>query len=192
VARWSSSSVRSDGIIGRDKPADAVNFSSTPASRWASCRSHNQRTRAARRVTNGARRDRIRKSCGCRAGPPNASGSHNSKNPAARILSTSGSGNRRSLSILPRDARISGARPRGANQGLSVRSGSRQPRRAAPSKTPTRHYVACCCCLGCHAVHGTAAAASRATRTIAAKTGCARSTVASAPRRPRHGEDRGR
>jgi hypothetical protein len=38
--------------------ADADTFSSTPASRWASCRSHNQTIQAARRVANGARRDR--------------------------------------------------------------------------------------------------------------------------------------
>ena len=38
--------------------ADAVTFSSTPASRWASCRSHDQKVQAARRVANGARRDR--------------------------------------------------------------------------------------------------------------------------------------
>ena len=43
------------------QPADAVTFSSTPASRWASCRSHNQKIQAARRVTNGARRDRTRR-----------------------------------------------------------------------------------------------------------------------------------
>ena len=42
------------------QPADAVTFSSTPASRWASCRSDNQRIQAARRVTNGVRRDRTR------------------------------------------------------------------------------------------------------------------------------------
>jgi predicted nucleic acid-binding protein len=45
------------------QPADAVTFSSTPASRWASCRSHNQKIQAARRVTNGARRDRTDESC---------------------------------------------------------------------------------------------------------------------------------
>jgi hypothetical protein len=40
--------------------ADADTFSSAPASRWASCRSHNQKIQAARRVANGARRDRTR------------------------------------------------------------------------------------------------------------------------------------
>jgi len=40
------------------QPADADTFSSAPASRWASCRSHNQEFQAARRVANGARRDR--------------------------------------------------------------------------------------------------------------------------------------
>ena len=40
------------------QPADAVTFSSTPASRWASCGSHNQKIQAARRIANGARRDR--------------------------------------------------------------------------------------------------------------------------------------
>ena len=43
------------------QPADAVTFCSTPVSRWASCRSHNQRIQAARRVTNGARHDRTRR-----------------------------------------------------------------------------------------------------------------------------------
>ena len=38
--------------------ADADTFFSAPASRWASCRSHNQKVQAARRVANGARRDR--------------------------------------------------------------------------------------------------------------------------------------
>ena len=37
---------------------DAVAFSTTPASRWASCRSHNQNIPAARCDANGARRDR--------------------------------------------------------------------------------------------------------------------------------------
>jgi hypothetical protein len=40
------------------QPADAVTFSGTPASQWASCRSRNKKVRAARRVANGARRDR--------------------------------------------------------------------------------------------------------------------------------------
>ena len=39
-------------------PADAVAFSITPASRWASCRSHNQNIRAARCIAKGASRDR--------------------------------------------------------------------------------------------------------------------------------------
>jgi hypothetical protein len=38
--------------------ADAVAFSIAPASRWASCRSHNQSIQAARCVAKGARRDR--------------------------------------------------------------------------------------------------------------------------------------
>jgi hypothetical protein len=38
--------------------ADAVAFSITPASRWASCKSHNKNIQAARYVGNGARRDR--------------------------------------------------------------------------------------------------------------------------------------
>ena len=41
-------------------PAAAVDFSITPALRWASCRSHDQKIQAARRVANGARRDRTR------------------------------------------------------------------------------------------------------------------------------------
>jgi hypothetical protein len=39
------------------QPADAVTFSGTPASRWASCRSHNPKIQAARRVANGATRN---------------------------------------------------------------------------------------------------------------------------------------
>ena len=43
---------------GRSRAADGVPVSSTPASRWASCRSHNQKIQAARNIANGARRDR--------------------------------------------------------------------------------------------------------------------------------------
>ena len=39
------------------QPADAVTFSSTPAARRASCRSHNQKIQAARHVANGVRRN---------------------------------------------------------------------------------------------------------------------------------------
>src|SRR5260370_34202683 len=45
--------------------ADAVAFCTTPASRWASCRSHNQNIQAARCDANGARRDRTDQGCDC-------------------------------------------------------------------------------------------------------------------------------
>ena len=43
------------------QPADVVTFSGMPASQWASCGSRNKKVRAARRVANGARRDRTRR-----------------------------------------------------------------------------------------------------------------------------------
>src|SRR6202162_1433288 len=56
----SATSFAADPVTTNTFPqaADAVAFSTTPASRWASCRSHNQNIQAARCDANGARRDR--------------------------------------------------------------------------------------------------------------------------------------
>src|ERR1700693_4418987 len=66
----SATSFAADPVTTNTFPqaADAVAFSTTPASRWASCRSHNQNIQAARRAANGARRDRTAYFAGCSTG----------------------------------------------------------------------------------------------------------------------------